>query len=187
MYWVSPGGPSSQPVIPSFFFFFLVFYFNLSVGFFFIVSASLPDIFPMDPLLTWLTCEPFCLLIKLPNQSHSSSRHYGSDLPFFARSSGTYMAENNNKSDRRKNNYMTDNLLPFTNSTSPRQTELAEACLLHCCESRVGLKRHLQKPAAPRAERHVRSRAREDNICIIHALSDPRALLNSIIYTLLPP
>lgn len=147
----------------------------------FTVGASLPDIFPMD--CTLHTCRPLCLLIKLLNRSHSSSRRYSSGLPFFARSSDTYMAENDNKSDRRQNNYMTDNLSPLTNSTSPRQTEPAEACLLHSCEPHVGLKWHLPKPA----ERHVHSRAREDNICIIHALSDPRALLNSIIYTLFPP
>lgn len=153
----------------------------------FIVSASLPDIILMDPVLAWRTCEPLCLLIKLLNRGHYSPHHYSSDLPFFTRSSDTYMAENNNNTDRGKNNYMTDNLSSFTNSTSPRQTELAETCLLHCCELRVRLKWHLQKPVARWTERHVHSRAREDNICIIHALSDPCALLNSIIYTLFPP
>lgn len=191
---VSPGGPSSQPAMPSFFyFFFLSFYLNLSVCFLCLSLPTLLSLLLYPTYFLWIlclcrhTCEPFCLLIKLPNRGHSSSCHYSTDPPFFACSSGTYMAENNNKSDRRKNNYMTDNLSPVTNSTSPRQTELAEACLLHCCEPHVGLTWRLQKPAAHRAERHVHSRAREDNICIIHALSDPCALLNSIIYTLFPP
>lgn len=168
----------------------LVFYFNLSVFF-----CAFPFPFYCQCFFTGhisygssacADTPPSLFVCLLSSRTKAALPHITTAQTSHS-SRGTYVAENNNKSDRRKNNYMTDNLSPFTNSTSPRQTELAETCLLHCCEPRVGLKWHLRKPAVRRAERHVHSRAREDNICIIHALSDPCALLNSIIYTLFPP